>query len=105
VVNGHRWAKIKSQTKRRRNLRKRISMDFHLHIKNDPNSDDDSTVDEHTLYDFESLFTKLRETVAQWNNYEPDHTLTFTINKVKSDTETLGVNASDELSVEAIFGE
>lgn len=53
---------------------------------------------------FNDLMNMLREQMAYWNNFASHEPLRVTIKKVPSQTETLGINVTEELTAEDVFG-
>lgn len=53
---------------------------------------------------FELTIERISRHLAQWNNLDSDHEMVIKVNKIVSATDTLGVNVSDVMMVEEVFG-
>lgn len=72
-------------------------MDFELtiHIEHPDSSVD---VETRVFYTPDTMLAALHDTIGTWNNFQSDCILTYTLKKIPSEGETLGVGVVDTIN-------
>lgn len=75
-------------------------MDFKITVKNALAE----VIESKVFIEFSEAISYITTQMSQWNNFDSDKPITFYVEKVNSDTPTLGVSVDDLLDVADLFG-
>lgn len=76
-------------------------MDFKVTVMEDG---DDSFKEWGTFDQYNDALDYMNRKMAEWNNFSSGEILVFKLEKVASDTPTLGVSVDDKLDIADLFG-